>query len=408
MITALGVDLASTWRRLIAGENGVRRITRFDPSDCETQIAAEIPEEFEDYSTQFCHRRMQKQFARGTVLGLTCAKAAIHTHGVDLSRYERERCAVVFGGADTGHSRIDNQQYWILKTMPHSIPALLSMEYGLEGPSLLVSSACASSSYAIGIAFDLIKSGAVDLAIAGGASSLVNPEHVQGFGELHALSTANGEPAQASKPFSLGRDGFVIGEGAGVVVLEALECAEKRRAPIYGELLGHAVTNEAFNLMSPRPDGAGMAKTMSLALRRAGVSPKDVDHINAHGTSTVQNDKFETQAIKQVFGDHAQRLPVTASKSMIGHTAGACGAVEAVITLQSLREGILPPTINYVPDPELDLDYVPHQARRQAMRIALSNSFGFGVCNASLVFAYLMDQTRARPSDLDLQRKGQL
>jgi len=386
VVTALGLDLESTWQGLVEGRSGIRRITLFDPAGYATQIAGELPNDFEDFARRYCHRRLMKQTARGTWLGFACAKGAVERSGIDFNRLDRTRCAVVFGAADTGHSLAYNQEFWILKTMPHVVPALLSMEYALEGPSLLLSAACASSAYAVGAAYDLIASGRADAVITGGCSAIVNPEHVRGFDELHALSTANEDPPRASKPFSQGRDGFVIGEGAGVLVLESEESARAREAPIYGELAGYAMTNEAFNLMSPRPDGAGMARTMRLALASAGVAPEEVDYINAHGTSTTLNDKYETQAIKQVFGPRAYHIPVSSAKSMIGHTAGACGAVEAVITLLSLSRGVITPTINYSPDPELDLDYVPHRARRRALRVALSNSFGFGGCNATLVF----------------------
>lgn len=395
-VTSLGLDLETTWQGLIEGRSGIRRIQQFNPDGFATQIAGELPDGFEDYVRRYCHRRLMKQTSRGTWLGVACAKAAVEGSGIDFNRIERGRCAVVFGAADTGHSNAYNQDFWILKTMPHVVPALLSMEYALEGPSLLLSAACASSAYAVGYAYDLIASGRADVVIAGGSSAIVNPEHIRGFNELNALSTANEDPPRASKPFSQGRDGFVIGEGAGVLIMEAEETARRREARIYAEVAGYAMTNEAFNLMSPRPDGAGMAHTMRQAMTSAGVSREEVDYINAHGTSTALNDKYETLAIKQVFGSRAYQIPVSSSKSMIGHTAGACGAVEAVITVLSLARGLIPPTINYSPDPELDLDYVPHQARRQAIRVALSNSFGFGGCNATLVFrSYPASQTGA-------------
>lgn len=384
--TALGLDLEATWQGLVAGRSGIRRITLFDPSDLATQFAAQLPDEFDNYVRNYCNKRLLKQMARGTALGLACSKAAVERAELDFSRFDRSRCGVVFGAADTGHSRIYDQEFWVLKTMAHAVPALLSMEYGLTGPSLMLSSACASSAYAIGVACDLIAHGRADVVIAGGYSSIVNPEHIRGFNELRAISTQNESPATASKPFSLGRDGFVIGEGAGVLVLESLDSAQSRGAKMFGEVLGHAMTNEAFNLMSPRPDGEGMFEAMRLALESGGLSPDAVDYINAHGTSTPLNDKYETAAIKRLFGGRAARLPVSASKSMIGHTAGACGAVEAAITVWSLFQGMIHPTINYVPDPELDLDYVPHTARRADLQVAMSNSFGFGGCNASLVF----------------------
>lgn len=396
MITALGFDRESSWRGLVEGRSGVGRITLFDPSDCATQIAAQAPDDLEEFARRYCHRRLMKQSSRATWLGLSCAKAAVAEFGLDFTSFDRTRCGVLWGGADPGPP--PQPDFWILKTMPHAVPALLAMEYGLEGPSLLLSAACASSAYAIGAGYDLIASGRAELVLAGGSSSIIDAAHIRGFNEMQALSTANADPPRACKPFSLGRDGFVVGEGAGLLVLEVEASARARGAIIFAELAGHAMTNEAFNLMSNRPDGAGMAQTMRLALQSAGVAPDDVDSINAHGTSTVQNDRYETQAIRQVFGTRASRIPVSAAKSMIGHTAGACGAVEAVITVLSLSRGVVTPTINYTPDPELDLDYVPNASRRHVSRVALSNSFGFGGCNASLVFRAVADAVGSRPT----------
>jgi 3-oxoacyl-[acyl-carrier-protein] synthase II len=241
------------------------------------------------------------------------------------------------------------------------------------------------------MAYDLIRSDRADLVLAGGASSILNPEHIRGFNELRALSTANEQPERASRPFSQNRDGFVIGEGAAVLVLESETSAQSRQAPVFAEFLGYSMTNEAYNLMSPRAEGAGMATAMQQALDHAGVSATEIDYINAHGTSTVQNDKFETRAIQTVFGERSSALPVSSSKSMLGHTAGACGAVEAVITVLSLREGVVTPTINFERDAELPLDFVPGGARREPLQTAMSNSFGFGGCNASLIFRRVAD-----------------
>lgn len=318
-------------------------------------------------------------------MGYVCAKEAILRDGIDFKRYSPERCAVVFGGADTGHASFDPQDYWIFKTMLHAVPALLCTEYELFGPSLVLSAACTSSSCAIGYSWDLIASGRADLVVTGGSSSLVNPEHIRGFNEIRAMSTSHADPSKACRPFSQGRDGFVAGEGAGVLILEAADAALARGAKIYGEIAGYAITNEGYNLTSPRPEGAGMALTMTQALQQAGVAIDEVDYINAHGTSTVQNDKYETMAVKTVFGERAYQIPISSCKSMIGHTAGACGAVEAVITAKTLQHDMLTPTINYDPDPELDLDYVPNVARPHPSRVALTNAFGFGGCNATIV-----------------------
>lgn len=393
MVTALGVDLESSWAGLLAGRSGISRISLFDPSVHLTQIAAQVPPEFGEYSRQHCNRRQAKQLARGSMFGYVCTKEAIARSGIDFATRDPVRSAVIVGAADTGHSSIYDQKYWILKTMPHAVSAWISMEYGLEGPNFTISSACASSAFAIAYGYDLIAADRADVVIATGASSIVNPEHLSGFNELGALSVSNDPPERASRPFSIDRDGFVIGEGAGTLVLESEQSALERGATIYAELAGYAMTSEAHNLMAPRPEGAGMAKTMRLALNSAGIPPEQVDYINAHGTSTPLNDKLETLAIKEVFRNSSCRIPVSSAKSMLGHTAGACGTIEAVVTIVSMRSGMLTPTINYTRDPELDLDYVPDCARPAKVEVALSNSFAFGGCNATLVLRkYHQDQ----------------
>jgi 3-oxoacyl-[acyl-carrier-protein] synthase II len=386
MITPLGLDLESSWRGLAAGKTGVDRIRLFDPSEHETQIGGQIPDGFESYAADYCTRRASRQMGRATKLGYVCAKRAVADEGIDFTVFDRERCAVVFGGADTGYSRIYDDKYWIMKTMPHGASAWLSMEYDLRGPNYTVSAACASAAYAIAHAFDRIVLDRADLVIVGGASAILNPEHLDGFNELQALSIRNDAPGSASRPFSRGRDGFVIGEGAGAMILESEESALRRGARIYARLLGYAMTSEAYNIMAPLPEGRGMARTMTLALADAGVLPHQIDYINAHGSSTPLNDKCEVQAVKRVFGDAAGSIPMTSSKSMIGHTAGACGVIEAIITVLTIDRSLLTPTINYEPDPELDLDFVPNHAREKQVRVALSNSFGFGGCNGTLVF----------------------
>ena len=386
MVTALGVDLEAGWKGLVAGRSGIRPISLFDSSKHETRIAGEVPSEFDDYARQYCSRRLANQMGRAIKMGYVCAKEAVDKSGIDFGAYDRTRCAVVFGAADTGHSIIHDPKYWIMKTMPHGASAWISQEYQLEGPNLTLSAACASSAYAIAYGYDLISTNKADAVIAGGASSIVNPEHLSGFNELGALSVANETPEKASRPFSLGRDGFVIGEGAGVLVLESEESARARGATIYAEVAGYALTSEAYNIMAPRPGGVGMAKTMRMALASAGIAKEQVGYINAHGSSTQLGDKYETAAIKDVFGNCASGVPVSSSKSMIGHTAGASGAIEAAITMMSMLNGVLTPTINYTPDPELDLDYVPNDARECDVNIALSNSFAFGGCNATLAF----------------------
>jgi len=273
----------------------------------------------------------------------------------------------------------------IIKTMSNAMAAWVSIEYNLEGPSYTIATACSSAAYAIASGYDLIKSNKCDLVIVGGGSSGVNPDEIRGFNDLFALSTRNDEPEKASRPFSIDRDGFVMGEGAGILILESEESARARGAEIHAELLGYALTTEAYNIMSPQKDGVGMAATMELALKNSGVNKDELDYINAHGTSTGLNDKYETMAVKRVFGDLAHKIPVSSAKSMIGHTISAAGGVEAAITIMIIKNNIITPTINYNPDPELDLDYVPDKARGKDINIAISNSFAFGGHNACLV-----------------------
>ncbi|WP_338115530.1 beta-ketoacyl-[acyl-carrier-protein] synthase family protein [Thiococcus pfennigii] len=385
LITSLGLDLESTWQGLVAGRSGIRRITRFDPTGHATQIGGQVPDGFDEYAAAYGARRALRQMGRAIRFGYVCGKRAVEDAGIDLAQVDPSRCAVVFGGADTGHSRLDDDKYWVMKTMPHGASAWLAMEYGLRGPNYTVSAACASSAYAFAQAFDLILLGRADLVIVGGTSSILNPEHLDGFNELQALSVRNDVPAGASRPFSAGRDGFVIGEGAGVAILESESSARRRGARIHARVLGHAMTSEAYNIMAPLPDGEGMARTMAQALSEAAIAPQRIDYINAHGSSTPLNDRYEVTAIKSVFGEAARQIPVSSAKSMIGHTAGACGAIEAIITILTITRGILTPTINYEPDPDLDLDFVPNQAREKRVDVALSNAFGFGGCNATLV-----------------------
>ena len=388
LMTAVGLDLKTSWDNLVAGKSGAGRITLFDASEHTTKIAAQLPDAFDDYARSHCKKYLFKQMARSTKMCYVCTKGAVSNSGLNFEAFDKMRCAVIFGLVGTGYSSMDVQRdpkHMIIKTMSNAMAAWVSIEYNLEGPSYTIATACSSAAYAIASGYDLIKSNKCDLVIVGGGSSGVNPDEIRGFNDLFALSTRNDEPEKASRPFSVDRDGFVMGEGAGILILESEESAKSRGAEIHAELLGYALTTEAYNIMSPQKDGVGMAKTMELALKNSGVNKEEVDYINAHGTSTGLNDKYETMAIKRVFGDLAYRIPVSSSKSMIGHTISAAGGVEAVITIMSMKTGILTPTINYNPDPELDLDYVPDKAREKDIRIAISNSFAFGGHNACLV-----------------------
>jgi len=389
MITALGLDLKSSWESMVAGKNGVKRITLFDPGDLQTQVAAQVPETFEGYAAGFVRKRMAEQTTRVTKMCYVCAKDAVQQAAIDFESFDKTRCAVILGVVSTANSSAEKgttPKNTILKSMSNSMSAWISLEYKLRGPNFTVTSACASSAYAIGIAFDMIRNGVADLVIAGGADSIINREEIEGFNELYALSV-NPDPEKACCPFSRDRDGFVVGEGAGIMILESEESARRRGAKIYAELAGYAMTSEAYNIMAPMKDGLGISETLEAALQNAGVRHDEVDYINAHGTSTTLNDKYETMAIKKVFGERAYKIPVSSTKSMIGHTVGAAGVIEAVVTVMSMVNGMVTPTIHLdIPDPELDLDYIPNQSRPHEIRCALSNSFAFGGHNASLVF----------------------
>jgi 3-oxoacyl-[acyl-carrier-protein] synthase II len=389
LMTSLGLDLATSWDNLVAGKSGAANITLFDTSDHTTKFACELPGDFDEYVKGYCKKYLSKQMARSTRMCFVSTKKVLTDSSLDFEKFDKSRCGVIFGLVGTGYSSQDvlrDSKNLIIKTMSNAMAAWVSIEYNLEGPSYTIATACSSAAYAIASGYDLIRSDKCDLVIVGGGSSGVNPDEIRGFNDLFALSTRNDEPQKASRPFSVDRDGFVMGEGAGILILESEESAKSRGAEIHAELLGYALTTEAYNIMSPQKDGVGMAKTMELALKNSGVNKEGVDYINAHGTSTGLNDKYETMAIKRVFGDLAYRIPVSSSKSMIGHTISAAGGVEAVITIMSLKTDIITPTINYNPDPELDLDYVPNESRKKEINIAISNSFAFGGHNACLVF----------------------
>ena len=389
LISSLGLSLEENWKNIVAGKSGIKNITLFDASSCATRVAAEVPPEFEELSRNYIKKRAASQMTRVTRMCVTAAKIAVEDSGIDFNQLDRTRCSVIMGVVNTGNSSAEKDttlQNTVFKTMTNSMPAWISLEYHLMGPNYAVNTACASSAYAIAFGYEMIKNGQADVVIVGGADSIINAEEIKGFNALYALSVANDPPDQASKPFSKNRDGFVIGEGAGVIVLESKEHALARNSQIYATIAGYALTSEGYNIMAPMKDGEGMAQTMELALKNADIQKSDVGYINAHGTSTELNDRYETMAIKQVFGNLAYQIPVSSSKSMLGHTIGAAGAIEAIITAMSLRHGILPPTINYHEhDPDLDLDYIPNTSRSKDIRVALSNSFGFGGHNAILV-----------------------
>jgi len=390
IISSLGLNVAENWENMIQGKSGVKRITLFDPSGLETQIAAQVPDTFEEYAATKVKKRKSRQMTRVTRMCFVCATDAIEQEVIDFEGFDKSRVAVILGVVNSGNSSIEGKEpsrNSILKGMNNAMSAWISMQYGLGGPSYTVATACSSSAYAIGLSYDLIKSGRADMVICGGADSTINPEEIAGFNQLFALSTQNDEPAKASKPFSENRDGFVIGEGAGIMILESEESAKKRKATIYGELAGYALTTEGYNIMAPKKDGEGMAETMEKAIIDSGEEKSNVNYISAHGTSTTLNDLYETMAIKKVFGDRASSIAVSSQKSMIGHTVGAAGVIEGIVSVLSIKNNLLTPTINLdQPDPDLDLDYVPNQSRKADVSVVLSNSFAFGGHNATLVF----------------------
>jgi 3-oxoacyl-[acyl-carrier-protein] synthase II len=390
IISSLGLDAQTNWYNLVAGKSGVKRISLFDPSSLQTQIAAEVPPDFEEKSKEYIRKRAAEQMTRVSRMCFVSAKDAVAHSGIDFESMDKSRCAVILGVVSTANTSVEqgtNPRNSVLKSMNNAMSAWISLEYKLLGPNYTVSSACASSAYAIGLAYDMIRNGQADIVITGGADSIVNPEEIKGFNEIYALSVRNDTPEKASRPFDADRDGFVIGEGAGVMILESEASAKARNATIHAELAGYAITSEAYNIMAPMKDGEGIAMAISAALKNAGISPVEVDYINAHGTSTTLNDKYETMAIKRVFGDRAYKIPISSTKSMIGHTIGAAGVIEGIVTVMSIENQLLTPTINLEKaDPELDLDYVPNKAREHTIRCALSNSFAFGGHNATLVF----------------------
>lgn len=390
-VNSLGGTLEETWESLKAGKCGINRIQRFDPSELETQIAAEVlSDSFEEKAKEIIRTRHRKQMTRLTRMMIVAADEAVSQSKIEFSECDRTKAGVFLGVTSTGYNTLEKElstHSMVVKEMANAPAAWLTMKYGLEGPSFSLTTACASSSYCISLAVNMIRTGMLDVAIVGGTDSHVQPDFIQGFNQILALSVRNDSPKTASRPFTKSRDGFVMGEGAGAMILESEESARRRNAVIYVELAGTALTSEAFDITAPKADGAGMCKTMEAAIKDAGISKDDIQYINAHGTSTYLNDKYETMAIKNCFGERAKQIPVSSSKSMLGHTVAAAGVIEGIITVMTIHNGILTPTINYLePDEELDLDYVPNQARKQNVEAALSNSFGFGGHNATLVF----------------------
>jgi 3-oxoacyl-[acyl-carrier-protein] synthase II len=396
-VTPLGNTVAETWEGICRGKSGIGRITRFDCTAFETKIAGEL-KGFDPL--QYVNRKEQRRLDDFIIYALASAEMAMADAGLVIGAGEAERAGVIIGTAIGGIATIEKEKEAVLlggprKMSPFTVPAALanlaaghvSIRFGAKGPINCSVTACASGTCAIGDAARIIAGGYADVMIAGGVDAAVTPLCVAGFNAMQAISTRNEEPEKASRPFDRDRDGFVISEGCGLVVMEALPRALERGARIYGELAGYGLTSDAFHMAAPPPGHEGAARCMRAALRDAGMDASGIDYINAHGTSTALNDAYETEAIKAVFGEYARRIAVSSTKSMTGHLLGATGGLEAILALKAIGEGILPPTINLDhPDPACDLDYVPHQARKMEIRIAMSNTFGFGGVNAVLIF----------------------
>jgi len=396
-VTPVGNTADEFWAALIAGRSGIGPITRFDSTGYATRIAAEL-KGFDPL--KYIDKKDDRKFDLFLKYAVACAVMAVEDAGLKPDGVDPTRFGVLVGSGIGGiQTLLDN--YETLRTKgpdrvsPFFVPMIIvnmasgviSMRFGAKGPNSSVVTACATGNHAIGDATRIIQRGDADVMIAGGAEAIIIPLTIAGFCQMKAMSTRNDDPAGASRPFDAGRDGFVCGEGGGLVVLESLEHARRRDARIYAEVAGYGMTGDAHHMTAPDPEGDGAARAMAAALRDAALEPTTVGYINAHGTSTPYNDKFETMAIKRVFGDHARKLAVSSTKSMTGHLLGAAGGIEAIATAFALHHGVLPPTINYeTPDPECDLDYVPNQARKQDVEVALSNAFGFGGTNATLAF----------------------
>ena len=397
VISPLGLNLSTTWEALIAGKSGIGYITLFDPEPCETRIAGEV-KGFEP--TDYINRKDARHMDRFAQLALAASREAMEQSGLQINSGNQDSIGIITGSGIGGLTTLFEQIKVLLekgpgRVSPFLVPMMISdmaaaqvsIALGIKGPNFCTTSACSSGSDAIGAAYELINRGDTQVMLAGGSEAIINQIGITAFNALKAISTRNNEPQLASRPFDVERDGFVIGEGASILVLESLTHAQKRGAQILAEIIGYGASADAYHITQPVDDGEGAARAIRRAINKAGINANEIDYINAHGTSTPLNDKTETLSIKTVFGDNAYRIPISSTKSMMGHLIGGSGAVEAAICIMAIRHGIIPPTINLTyPDPECDLDYVPNVARRAKVTTALSNSFGFGGHNSVLVF----------------------
>ena len=398
LVTPLGIGIEKNWEALVAGRSGIRSITRFPNVEFfATRIAGQVP----DFRAEdFIETKEIKKMDLFIQYSVAAAQMAAQDGNFKIAPEEADRVGVIIGVGLCGIETIEyyNKAYleggprkispfFIPKVISNLAPGHIAIRHGAKGVNWTPTSACASGNHAIGEAYHLIRRGLQDAVIAGGAESAITPLGVGGFSAMKALSTRNDEPEKASRPFEKDRDGFVIAEGSGVIILEEREKAVRRGAKIYAEVIGYGANGDAYHITAPAPEGEGAARCMALALKDAGIPPEEIDYINAHGTSTEYNDINETLAIKKIFGERAYKVPISSTKSMTGHLLGAAGAVEGVFSVLALCHGVIPPTINYeTPDPQCDLDYVPNEARKVDIKVVLSNSFGFGGTNACVVF----------------------
>jgi 3-oxoacyl-[acyl-carrier-protein] synthase II len=397
LVTPLGVGIENVWKRILNGESGIGPTTRFDVTKHDTKFAGEV----KDFRAgDFISPKEIKRIDLFIQYALAASKIAIEDSGLDMGREEAERVGVVVGTGLGGLPTLEKYHSILLERGPGRIspffipmlianeaPGHIAIQFGIKGPNLCIVTACATGAHSIGESFRIIQYGDADVMVAGGTEANLTPLTVGGFNAMKALSTRNDAPEKASRPFEKDRDGFVVSEGCGIIIMEELEHAKKRGAKIYAEIAGYGYNGDAYHITAPCPDGDGFVRCIKVALKDANIRPEEVDYINAHGTSTELNDYIETLAIKEVFKDGAYKIPVSSTKSMTGHLLGAAGAIEAIFSVLSIRDQICPPTINYeTPDPQCDLDYVPNVSRKHKIDVVLSNSFGFGGTNSTLVF----------------------